>query len=143
MKDTKQIAILCFLSDVGLSIWSYFKLTSFEYFKATIEPYLDSPDYQVQVYQVLLQSFTFTLLLFLCFHLIIYALLWKEKRYVYKYVRFYALMAALSAVLMIFSVKAFFAVIPMIIYFMSFKQIGKVLKELPAKQPEPVKAKTL
>ncbi|MFA6238213.1 MAG: hypothetical protein WC635_12845 [Bacteriovorax sp.] len=134
MKETKQIAILCFLSDVGLSLWSYFKLTSFEHFKTSIQPYIDSPDFQLQVYQIVMQSFTFTLLLFLSFHLIIYILLWKEKKYAIKYIRFYSFMAALSALLMIYPLQAYIAVVPLIIYFMSFKELGKVLKAIPAQK---------
>lgn len=81
----------------------------------------------------MMQSFTFTLILFLLFHLIIYILLWKEKKYAIKYVRFYTFMAALSALLMIYPLQAYVAIIPLIIYVMSFKILGKVLKEMPVK----------
>jgi hypothetical protein len=130
MKDTKQIAILCFLSDVGISLWSYFKFTNYDEYLKLVKPITTSPDLQTQIYQILLQSFTFTLLLFLSFHLIIYILLWKKKVYAIKYIRFYTFMAAISAVLLVASsFNNIVAIIPLIVYVMSFKALGKILKE--------------
>lgn len=129
MKDTKQIAFLCFLSDVGISLWSYFKFTNYDEYLKAVKPLIGSPDLEVQLYQVLLQSFTFTLLLFLTFHLIIYILLLKRKIYVIKYLRFYTFMAAISALLMIISLAAYIALLPLVIYALSFIALGKMLKE--------------
>lgn len=129
MKDTKQIAILCFMSDVVISVWTYFQLSNFQAFKKYISPINNSPDFQVQIYQVLLQTVTFCLLLFLIFHLIIAIFFCKKKMYAIKYMYFYTFMAALSAALMIFS-GYFIALIPLIIYSLSFKIIRKYLKEL-------------
>jgi len=77
----------------------------------------------------MLQSFILILLLFLVFHLIIYFLLTKEKRSVIKYVRFYTITAAISALYMVVSMGLYAAVIPMIIYFLSFNALGKILKK--------------
>jgi hypothetical protein len=129
MRDTKQIAILCFISDVVISVWTYFQLSNFASFKKIIGPVSESPDYQLQLYQVLLQSVTFGLLLFLFFHLIIAILFWKKKMYAIKYMHFYTLMAAISSALMIFS-GYFIGLIPMIIYILSFNLIRKSLKKL-------------
>lgn len=133
MKDTKQIAILCFLSDIGISLWSYFKFTNYDEYQKIAKPIIGSPDLEVQLYQVLLQSLTFSLLLFLVFHLIIYVLLWKEKKYALKYVRFYSFMAAVSALLMMTSVGFLVAFIPLCIYVLSFLALGKLLKNSPDK----------
>lgn len=128
MKDLKQIAILCFLSDIGISIWSYFKLTNYDEYLKIAKPLIGSPDLEVQLYQIMIQTFTFTLLLFLAFHLVIYILLWKEKKYSVKYLRFYTFMAAISAIFMIPYYGAYAAIIPLIIYVMSFIALGKWLK---------------
>jgi hypothetical protein len=143
MKERKQIAVLCFLTDVGLAIWSYLKATNYEEFLKSAKeiagsagPYkqvFDSPDFQVQIYQVLLQSLTFSLLLFLAFHLVIYVMFWKEKTYAQKYLRFYTFMAALSCVIML-AYKMFIGIIPLAIYALSFSAIGKLPKTLEQKQ---------
>lgn len=125
----KHIAILCFLSDIGISLWSYFRLTNYDYYLKTVKPIIGSPDLQTQLYQVLLQSFTFSLLLFLAFHLIIYILLWKEKKYALKYVRFYTFMAAISCVLMLTSFSALVVLVPLTVYVLGFINTGKILKE--------------
>ncbi len=130
MKDKKQIAVLCFLSDVAISIWSYFKLTNYDEYLKLVKPMIGSPDLAVQFYKIMIQAFTFTLLLFLAFHLIIYILLLKEKKYSIKYLYYYTLMAAISALLMIFSYNAYVAIIPLIIYVLSFIALGKWLKTL-------------
>ena len=127
IKDTKPIAILCFISDVVISLWTYYQLSNFASFKKMIGPISSSPDFQIQLYQVLLQSVTFSLLLFLFFHLIIALLFWKKKKFAIKYMHLYTLMAALSSALMIFS-GYYIAVIPMIIYTLSFNLIRKSLK---------------
>lgn len=132
MKDTKQIAILCFLADLGLSIWSYFQLTDYDEYLKSAKLVTDSPDLQIEFYQLMLQSFTFTLLLFLIFHLVIYFMMWKQKVYAIKYVRFYTFMAALSAILMIISLKNFVLLIPLIVYALSFKALGNWRKQLQA-----------
>lgn len=130
MKDIKKIAVLCFLADIGLSLWSYFKLTNYDEYLKAAGPLIGSPDLQVQLYQVLLQTFTFTLMIFLALHLIIYILLWKKRKYAIKYVRFYSLLASLSCVLMMTSLGALWAVVPMVIYLLSFIGLGKINKEM-------------
>ena len=94
---------------------------------------IDSPEFQVQIYDVMLQSFIFSILLFLVFHLVIYFFLIREKIYAIKYVRFYTFMAAISAGIMIFS-GALVGIIPLIIYGLSFISIGKSQKASAQKQ---------
>jgi predicted membrane protein len=88
---------------------------------------IDSPDFQVQIYGVLLQSFIFSMLIFLVFHLVIYFLFVRETNYAVKYVRFYTFMAAVSAGIMVFS-GVMVAILPFIIYTLSFISVGKSLK---------------
>lgn len=124
IKNKTTIALLCFLTDIALSLWSYFKLTNYDEYLKEVKPLVNSPDFQVQLYQVLLQSLTFSLILFLTFHLVIYFLFWKEKKYAVKYIRFYTFMALISCILMIAS-KMYLAIIPAFIYGICFTSIGK------------------
>jgi hypothetical protein len=127
LKDNKQIAILCFLADLGISVWSYEKIKNYDEYLKLVKPMIDSPDFQVQIYAVLLQSFLFSMLIFLVFHIVIYFLFVRESKYAIKYVRFYTLMAALSAGIMIFS-GVLVAIVPLIIYTLSFISVGKSIK---------------
>jgi hypothetical protein len=113
-KDSKQIAILCFLADLGISVWSYEKIKNYDEYLKIVKPMIDSPDFQVQIYGVLLQSFIFSMLIFLVFHLVIYFLFVRETNYAVKYVRFF------SGVMV--------AILPFIIYTLSFISVGKSLK---------------
>ncbi|MDO9184092.1 MAG: hypothetical protein Q7U04_16885 [Bacteriovorax sp.] len=127
-KDRKQIAILCFLADLGIAIWSYEKIKNYDEYLKIAKPIINSPDFQVQIYAVLLQTFIFSMLLFLVFHIVIYFLYVREVKYAVKYVRFYTFMAALSAGIMIFS-GAPVALIPFLIYLLSFIAVGKQIKK--------------
>ncbi len=126
--NKRKTALLCFLTDLGLSLWSYFKLTNYDEYLKAIQPYNDSPDFQIQLYQVLLQTFTFTILLFLGFHIVVYWLYSKGKKWALQYVRFYACLAALSCLLMIIS-QLWAGILPLVIYsyvfFLSKKEIAE------------------
>lgn len=127
LMSKKQTALLAFLTDLGLSIWSYFKLTNYDEYLKAVKPYLSSPDFQIQIYQVLLQTFTFTILIFLTLHIAIYWTYTKEKKWAIKYVRIYSFLAAVSAVLMVFS-GLWAGVIPLILYIVIFIQSKKTLQ---------------
>jgi hypothetical protein len=128
VKDKKQIAFYCFFTDVVIAVWSYYKATNYDEYVKAIKNVVNSPDYQVQLYQVILQTMTFSLALFLAFHLIIYFMLIKEKTYAIKYLRFYTFSAALSCVLMLFG-KIFIGIIPFFIYGQAFRLLNNSLKE--------------
>jgi hypothetical protein len=128
MKDKKQIALALLAADVGLSIWSYQLIKNYDAYVKIVSPMIDSPDFQVQLYAVLLQSFIFSILLFLSFHLIIYFLFLRDVKYATKYVRFYSFMAAISAFVMALTGYPL-AIIPMLIYIMSFVGSKKFVKK--------------
>ncbi len=128
VKNKLSIALLCFLLDLGLSLWSYFEVTNYDKFTKSIKAVVSSPDFQVQIYQVLIQTLTFSLMLFLVAHLIIYFLFCKSKKFAIKYVRFYTFMATVSCVLMI-ATKVYAAIIPALLYGLCFKAIGPITKE--------------
>jgi hypothetical protein len=140
LKEKKQIAVLCFLTDVALSVWSYYEVTNYDEFSKTMKTMVASPDLQLQIYQLLLQALTFTLLLFILFHFVIYILFWKDKKYAVKYVRMYTFMAALSCLIMIFS-KMYVGIIPFFIYGLSFNQVSKMTKALAEMQTPPLSTK--
>lgn len=129
MKNFKGIAILCFLSDFAISLWAYLRLTDYDEFLKSARSVTSSPDLQLQVYQIMLQSFTFALLLFLAFHFVVYLFFWKHKIYSIKYIKFYTLLAALSSLVLIFSLNAYWIAIPLIVYTLSFKSINNWLTE--------------
>jgi hypothetical protein len=124
LKDKKKIALLCFLADLGISIWSYQMVKNYDEYLKIVKPMIGSPDFQVQLYAVILQTVLFSLLIFLSFHAIIYFLFARNGKYAKKYVRFYTFMAALSCLIMIFS-GYIIALIPLIIYALCFIAVGK------------------
>ena len=75
IKNKTQIAVLCFLSDVALGVWSYRKATNYDEYLKQIKIVTNSPEIQLQIYQMMLQWFTVALIAFLLFHLVIYFLL--------------------------------------------------------------------
>lgn len=127
IKNKASIALLSFLTDIALSLWSYYKLTNYDEYLKDIKQMVDSPDFQVQIYQIMLKTLTFSLILFLAFHLVIYVLFWKEKKYATKYLRFYTFMAVASCVIMV-ATKIYLAVIPAFIYGICFTSIGPLKK---------------
>lgn len=127
MKERKYLALLAFMADLALSVWSYFNVADYQEYMKVIKPLISSPDFQIQIYQVLLQTLTFTLGLFLVFHLVIYILYWKEKDYATRYVYYYSFMAALSCVFMIGS-QIYFAILPLIFYAFIFISTKKLIK---------------
>ncbi len=127
MKNKILVALLCFLSDAAVSLWSYFKMTNYDEYVKAIKQAIDSPDFQLQIYQIFLQTLTLVLIIFLILHLVIYVLFYKEKKLAIKYVRLYSFMAAISAVAMIISLKAYFFFIPGVIYTYSFIEAGKMI----------------
>ena len=133
MKEKKRIAILCFLADLGMSIWSYDQIKNYDEYLKIVKPIINSPDFQVQLYAMILQTFFFTIIFFLIFHVVIYILYLRDVKYAAKYIRFYSFMAALSTGIMIFS-GVFVSLIPFIAYVYSFIFVGKSLKSLPTKK---------
>jgi len=133
MKEKKRIALLCFLADLGMSIWSYDQIKNYDEYLKIVKPIINSPDFQIQLYALMLQTFFFTIIFFLIFHVVIYILYLRDVKYAAKYIRFYTFMAALSTGIMIFS-GVFVSLIPFIAYVYSFIFVGKGLKSIPKKR---------
>lgn len=122
----RQTALLCFLTDLGLSLWAYFQLTNYDEYVKRTKPVLNSPDFQIQIYQVLLQSFTFALMLFLGFHGVVYWLYSKEKKWAHKYVRIYSFIAVFGCSFLLF-LGAWGALLPLAAYAFVFVKSRQVL----------------
>lgn len=127
MKDKKQIACLCFLADLALSVWSYFKVKNYDQYVGLVKDVVDSPDFQVQLYAVILQSVLFSIMIFLLFHLIIYILFLRGNNFASKYVRYYTFLAGLSCLIMLAS-GFYVGILPLMIYALSFISTGKLRK---------------
>ncbi len=127
--NKRNTALLALFTDLAVSIWSYFQLSNYSEYVKTVKPYLDSPDFQLQIYQVLVQSLTFSLLLFLIFHLAIYWQYNKSKKWAILYVRVYTLLAALLSIILVFS-QVWAGIIPLLIYSWLFLCAKKAVQEL-------------
>jgi len=122
------VPILCFVSDALMSLWSYLKISNYDEFIKYIKLSIDSPDFQLQLYKIFLQTITFVLVLFIVIHAIIYVFYFKEKKIAQKYVRVYSAMAALSALSLIFTSQLYVMIIPTAIYGYIFWEVTKLLK---------------
>jgi hypothetical protein len=128
VKKKLIIPSLCFVSDALMSLWSYLKLSNYDEFIKYIKISIDSPDFQVQLYKIFLQTLTLVLVLFVIIHAIIYFFYFKEKKLAQKYVRVYSAMAALSALSLIVTSQLFVMIIPTAIYAYIFWEVTTKIK---------------
>lgn len=119
------IILGCLLSDIGLSLWLYFKASNFNEYMKYAARITDSPDFQVQLYKVYLQSLTFGLILFVVAHLIIYTLYWKEFKAAKFYVKFYTAFSSVGCLFLAVA-ETPFGILPAIIYGLSFYTTAKM-----------------
>jgi uncharacterized protein YxeA len=122
------IPALCLITDVLMSVWSYFKVSNYDEFIKYIQISVDSPDFQLQLYKIFLQTLIIVLALFIILHIVIYVFYFKEKKMAQKYVRLYSAMAALSAVSLIFTSHIWLMIIPTLIYAYIFWEVTQKLK---------------
>lgn len=90
------VPTLAFITDAGLALYSYLICTDYKKFQEIAKITISDPDFQLELYKILLQTLTFTLIVFLLFHLVIYIMYFKEIKFAKKYVKFYLLLAILS-----------------------------------------------
>jgi hypothetical protein len=124
----KLIAIQCLsLCDIGTAVYSYFSLSNFEEFKKIINqfPEFDSPEFQVEIYKLFLQTVTFVSLLVICLHLIIYFFYYRDKKFARGYVKMYSAVAATSLLFCSLYFNQFSLMIPTVLYAVSFYYITK------------------
>jgi hypothetical protein len=138
-KDQKTLAVLtCYFSDVALLSWIYFKATNYEDYAKKAKVALDSPDFQIQLYRVLVQSLTFALLLFVLAQTIVYILYWRNLRSAQLYLKYFAIVAAAACTVIAFESTAF-ALLPFVIYCFGYYVFAGSIK--PLALPEAVEEK--
>jgi hypothetical protein len=118
---------LAFITDVAMAIYSYFLCTNYEQYKKYAQMAIPDPDFQLQLYKVLLQTMTFVLIIFLFFHLIIYFFYYRGAKFARQYVRFYLIVAVASlaiSVLFSFNIYIVLATIAYGICLNKFKIVG-------------------
>ena len=121
--------ITCYLCDVTLLAWIYFKVTNFNRYNRLSKDMLDSPDFQFQLYRVLLQSLTFALLLFFIAQTMVYILAWRNFRSAYLYLKFFAVFGFAIALYIVFN-SSFFALLPVVLYVCGYYVFARNFKEM-------------
>ncbi len=121
----------CYLTDITLMAWIYFRATNYTRYTDTFGSNIDSPDFQMQLYKVLLQSLTFALLLFLLAQTVVYVLAWKKFRAAYFYLKFFSVFGFVAAFAIAISSSAY-AMLPMLVYIGGYYVFSKLFKEASA-----------
>jgi len=133
-KEIQYITIIgCFLSDATVFTWLYWKATSYEEFGKLVESTIDSPNFQVQLYKVLLQSLTFFLLLFISAQFIVYILAAKKFRSALLYLKLYSV-AGFAVSFFIIATQSFYALCPALFYLAGYYYFAKTFTEVTAAQ---------
>lgn len=128
----------CYLSDLTLMAWLYFKATNFHNYGKVAASSIDSPDFQIQLYKVLLQSLTFFLLVFTVAQTFVYILAWRNFRAAYFYLKFFAVLG-FSAFLLVTFTNSLFALLPAVIYVGGYYVFARSFKELKPALPSDIK----
>lgn len=119
--------------------WIYFKATNYHNYGRIAAETIDSPDFQIQLYKVLLQSLTFFLLVFIVAQTFVYVLAWRNFKAAYFYLKFFAVFG-FSAFLLITFTNSLFGLLPAAIYVGGYYVFARGYKELKEaiKLPSPV-----
>ena len=100
MTNKKKLLVpaLSFATDSGLALYTYLICTNYDQYKKYVKMVSGDPDFQLELYKVVVQTLTFVLLLFLFFHLIIYVLYYRNVKFARQYVKLYLILALVSLV---------------------------------------------
>lgn len=110
-KNKLKIATLAMLTDIGLAYYSYKITTNYEQFQKYAKLTITDPTFRLQVYQLIVQTLVFIILLFLFFHFLIYLFFYRGNKFSKKYVRFYLITAIISLTLtVLFSFDIYFLI---------------------------------
>lgn len=118
----------CYLTDLALVAWVYFRATNYGRYTGTLEGKIDSPDFQIQLYKVMLQSLTFALLLFLIAQTVVYILAWRKFRGAYLYLKYFSVLGFVVGFI-IAAMSSAYAMLPMLIYIGGYYVFSKLFKE--------------
>lgn len=127
-KQQKVIALAsCYLSDLTLVAWLYFMATNYQNYGQMTKT-LDSPDFQIQLYKVVLQSLTFFLMTFALTQTAVYILAIRNFRAALLYLKFFSVLG-FAAFLGITLIHSSYAILPMFIYLFGYYVFSKLFKE--------------
>jgi hypothetical protein len=128
-RDQKILAIFtCYLSDITLMSWIYFKFTNYDNYAARAHGTVNSPDFQIQLYWVLVQSLTFSLLLFMLAQTVVYFLFWKNFRGAKLYLKFFAIFGA-AVSFIITTMFSAYALLPFLIYCFGYYVFASTIRK--------------
>lgn len=108
--------------------WLYFMATNYNNYGTIAAKSIDSPDFQIQLYKILLQSLTFFLLVFILAQTIVYALAIKNFKAAFLYLKFFSV-AGFAAFFFVTVMHSGFGLLPMIIYVFGYYVFSKLFKE--------------
>ncbi|NOT78777.1 MAG: hypothetical protein HOP07_07200 [Bacteriovoracaceae bacterium] len=118
----------CFLSDMTLIAWIYYQATNYQNFNVIAKSAINSPDFQIQLYKVILQSLTFLLLLFILAQSAVYIMAIKKMRAAYLYLKIFAVVGFALALLISIS-HSLYALLPALFYLLGYYTFAKIFKE--------------
>lgn len=125
----KILAIVsCYLSDVTLVAWVYYISTNYHYYNERIKNKVASPDFQLQFYQIMLQSLTFALLLFLVAQTLVYILGFRGLRSAYFYLKYFSVLGFAVSAFIVYSANLY-AILPAVFYIFGYITFSKLFKE--------------
>lgn len=126
-KQQKILAtLLCFLADLFICLFFYFKGTQYTRFLSTVGDSINSPEFQLQLYKILLKTATFSMMLFLIFQLIVYTLMWKNLRSAKLYLKYYAVTGSAIAMAITLFITPF-GLVPAIIYIFGYYVFASII----------------
>lgn len=118
----------CFLSDMTLIAWLYYQATNYQNFNVIAKNAINSPDFQIQLYKVILQSLTFLLLLFVLAQSAVYIMAIKNMRAAYLYLKIFSVVGFALALLISIS-HSLYALLPALFYLLGYYTFAKIFKE--------------
>lgn len=128
LMKNKLVAIQCLsISDFASAIYSYFYISNLEQFKKMLvgTEFSESPQFILELYQVFLQTFIFTAILVILFHLVVYFFYFKNKKFAELYVKYYSIFAGLTLVIFSLLQGQLTLIIPGLLYLVGFYFISK------------------
>jgi len=128
VKNKFLIGVICFLTDLVVSVWTYTKASNYQEFVKLLGDKVESPDFQIQIYQIFLQTLIFCLVLFLLIHLAIYMFYSRDKKLAEKYVHFYCGVATLGMIFTVVVSKEYVLLAPTIAYGWCYISVRNLLK---------------
>lgn len=111
--------------------WLYFMATNYQNYGKIAAQNIDSPDFQIQLYKVMLQSLTFFLLVFTLAQTIVYILALRKFRAAYLYLKFFSVLG-FACFFFITIMNSGMGLLPMVIYLFGYYVFSKLYKEASA-----------